>query len=79
MSASTQNGRRAAMPGMALEVKKGIMRCATAMNTNRMKPHSAVCTQCRAVGTLPMSTLTIMPSRLTQPMMPAMPTVRACT
>ena len=48
ISHSTQNGRQISIIGSTLEVKNGIMRCATATKVTTMKPHSAVRTSTSA-------------------------------
>src|SRR3989344_5337989 len=75
---STQKGLHAFTMGMALEVKNGIMRCATVTYTTTTNPHRPVNTQTRASAWVPTARLSHSPARLTQPSVQAQAMVRAC-
>ena len=60
---AAQKGRHASTIGTALDVKNGIMRCATVTNTATMKPHKAVTTKVRARPGSSASTLANTPAR----------------
>ena len=76
--ARTHSGCHACSIGTALEVKKGIMRCATAMNTTTTQPQMPLSTKPRAAACASSRTAMPIPARHTHPQASAPAIAFAC-